>query len=1240
MLYRVRKDTMTYSELTVRSPRRRSRCIHRALLLCCMALPLLLCAKAHAQLQNTGVVLGNITDNTGSVVSNATVTLTSVERGQSVVKTTNGSGQYLFSSVAVGTYTITITAPGFATVTGDNVIVDADQNVRFDSKLVLKSVDATVTVQAEGNTVDTQSATIGVLIDDTLIHNLPIDGNNIVSLAALLPGVSNVNAPTTFTSDTQGPGYNVSGARNTQNLFLLDGALWNNLYTNTGLNFPTPDALQEVSVLLNNFKAQYGRNVGSVFNAITKSGTNTYHGVLYEYMQNTALNANDYFLKQQEASEGLPNKPSKLVQNQFGATVGGPIVRDKLFFFLSYQDLRVAKRANNVPGSGFSAADRGQTASGGLLPCTSNGYFAGNNCFNLTDLYGPSYITPPPPAPGPYTLSTFLHNPVGSEVTQYGSTPQIAISALNAAYTQATGNSTATMNSPCVQLLQAAIALGGQAQTTVLNNELPDQCLNPVMLAIINKYAPIANLGYPNGAYTPMDSSGNPIPSVVSTYSNQPLPQNDQNGLARVDFNLGHRHTLDARYYQTSADDIIAHGGTGTLANYEPDADYGSIRFGDIGDTWVVTPSMLNVLRLAYKRYDYKYAPTDPSTLASFGANFPGYNTVPVLPTFGIFGTTSQAVSSTVNEDIEATDSFTWSRGKHNYQFGVDYLRLQYENVSETAPQFSFGEVYSFVAEGDELLGLPSGETFANALNRSGIQHDYYFYAQDDWRILPRLTLNLGLRYELPLRYYQPKNQDTTFISGYQSIIFPNAVPDLAFVGDPGIRRALIKNEYTDFAPRFGFAYDLFGNGKTSIRGGFGIFYDATNALTIGVGEPYHYSANYTYPAGGVSQPLLGEPAIVPNYNGTNPQFSYPFSIFYPDPNYRDAYSEQVNFGFQQSIARAGVLEVNYVLRLGRHQAIPLDKNPAIYDCTGAYAQINYNLYCPQSGQDLATSLTARVRYPGFNYGGQGVVDYQSIGTSNYNGLQVQYRQRASHSLSVTATFSYAKSLDESSTGATTANAVPQVDNLRSEYGPSDYDVKLTTGLGWVFAPTKYTRGPRFVQTLLSGWTQSGLYTAQTGQPFDVTLTTDAAYTDEVGSKQRAQLAPGKVGTLPSGRHRADKILAWFNNLPPTNPNAAWVVPTGGTFSNQSRNGLRGPAFILLDASGGRSFPLPFTPTTRLVFRVDAINLFNTPNLANPNSTLSTTSGNDNEGVVLRTAGGNTVGTNARRLQLALKLYY
>ena len=235
---------------------------------------------ALGQAQNTGTISGNVKDSQSKVVVGAEITLFNTATSAKRVEHSNAEGEYLFSDVAVGDYVLTVTSPGFGTTEVDSLHVDADANVRTDLELRPASVNQEVTVESQGTTLDTRSATLGTLIDQKEVDNLPIDGNNTVSLAALLPGVSNVNAPTTFTSDTGGPTYNISGSRNNQNLFLLDGQLWNNLFYNTGLNFPPAQTLQEISILLNNYKAQYGRNVGSIMNVLTRSGSNTMHGSL------------------------------------------------------------------------------------------------------------------------------------------------------------------------------------------------------------------------------------------------------------------------------------------------------------------------------------------------------------------------------------------------------------------------------------------------------------------------------------------------------------------------------------------------------------------------------------------------------------------------------------------------------------------------------------------------------------------------------------------------------------------------------------------------------------------------------------------------------------------------------------------------------------------------------------------------------------------------------------------------
>ncbi len=1154
-----------------------------------MLVALFIALPLSGQLQNSGTISGKIVDAQNSLVPEATVTITSVERGQALTVQSNERGEYIFPTVAVGHYELEVQAPLFKTFYARGVQIDADKNARIDVKLTVGEVSATVVVNAEDLQVDTQSATVGLLIDPDMVRDVPIDGQNIVALTALLPGVTSVYAPTTFTSDTAGPTYSANGARNTENLFLLDGALWNNLYYNTGLNFPPPDAIQEVSVLLNNFKAQYGRNSGSIFNVITRSGSKQFHGSLYDYMQNKAFNASDYIRKVNP----------KLVQNQFGGTISGPLLQNKLFFFGSFQKLK-AQQTATAQGTTPTYQQKGLNPDGTPLPCSTTGFFAGQNCAAIG-----SYVANPL-----YLSST----PTAAQVANVG----LATTALNAAYRQAGGTGT----SPCVSKLLTL------QSTASMGQEIPYYCINPVVQTLLT-YLPVPNL------------------SNSMALSQAPSPKNDTDGFIRADFNWN-RHSLDARYYVTSVDDLLSKstGATTGLATYEIDHDTGGIQFGDLGDTWIMRPNLLNVARVAYKRYLFDVMPKDQTTAADLGINLPSTTKYPVLPLINVsgyifMGNSSMAYTHSINENFEFVDTLSWTHQNHNIQFGVDYLHVQYLYEFDSVPTFTFNNTYTSNVFGDFIFGLPLSEAVGNLTSRAGIQHALYMYGQDDWRLTPRLTLNLGLRYELPFPYFQPKNQNSTFIPGYQSTVFPQAPPNLAFAGDKGVGRSLVPSRYNNVAPRFGFAYDPFGKGRTSIRGGFGLFYSATNALVIGVGEPFHYSAFYSQPQGGISDPLLGDSPVPPAYDPKNPQFTTPYSIFYPDRDFKPGYTEAVNFGVQQAIRAKGVIAINYIGRFGHHQPIPIDKNPAIYDCSGAYFQLDPATYCTNANTTDA-SYRARVTYPNFNYGGN-LIDYASIGSSNYHAAQILYTQRNMHGISIVSSFTYSKSIDEQSNGQTTGSSVPQPWNIRTQYSLSDFNSKLNLTLGWRLSPSKVRFKNRGLKILMNNWVASGSYTAQTGTPYNLTIPSDRALTAE--PRQRPVLVPqfsGDNGSLPSHRHRLDKVNEWFNT-------SSFALPALGTYSSLRRNSLIGPAFIVNNVSAGRVFNFPIQRGVKLDFRADAFNVSNTPNLANPNSGYPSgacvsqpqTPGCSNFGKILGTNGSNNfVGTNGRRLQLSLKLIY
>ena len=1184
-------------------------------------------AARPAVAQNTGSIFGSVQDSSGAVVPGAAVTASDPSHAVTRAVKSNGSGEFTLNGLPIGTYTLTTTSPQFENSVITGIRVDANSDIKEVVKLVTGSTTASVTVVDDSSSaIDAKSATLGTMIDEKLIEDLPIDGHNVVALTALLPGVVDVNAPATFTGDTNGPTFSASGSRNTQNLFLFDGLMWNNLFYNTGINYPPPNSLQEVSVVLNNYKAEYGRNAGSVVNVVTRSGTNQVHGSAWDYIQNQAFNAADY-LSQVNPKDNI---------NQFGFTVGGPILKDKLFFFGAFQDLigRLLT-TGSVPFLGY--AERGLNPDGVTArPCNTAGPFPGMTCASfLADATGGKIINP--------------ENVTGSGGNQ--ATPADAENNLNAAYQQAGGVGA----SPCIPLLiqaknfQANVkGLSGTQQTYLPFGEVPTQCLNPVMLKIANTFIP---------------ATSNSAGGLAVTTANRPT--GDKNLLLRGDYHPADRHSFDVRYdyiNSTASGSLGVNSSSLGVAPYAILAQGAKSNFANLGWTWVMTPNLLNRLRFGYKRFEATQLPTDHRTLADFGGNFiePG---IPTLPSFNFsnefsLGSTSQGYQDHINENIELAENMTWTKGNHTVQGGFSFLRLQYLTRQDYPGSIAFSSTYTGVSFADGLLGLANSIQAENRLIQGGIQHTVFSYIQDDWRLTSKLTLNLGLRYELPFQWFEPHGHSATFIPGIQSTVFPGAVGGLGFPGDKGVLPSLVPTDYNGVAPRFGFAYDVTGQGKLLVRGGFGVFFDAVNANVVGVGEPYNYIFVTQLPPGGASVPLLeslGGPVKVvpPAFDPKNPQFIAPYSIFFPDRNFRTPYSEAVNFGFEYRIPHGGTLDTNYVGKFARKLTVPLDLNPAIYDCSGGYFQADPAKYCTNASSSAA-STQARLRYAPFNYGGQGIVDLLSIGTSSYNALQMQYTQRGGRYLNALASYTFSRAIDVDTNGQTTANAVPDVFNIRSDRGLSDNNATHIFSLGWVARFPIVKSDYRVVRAVLNNWVYSGTYQAHTGRPFSVTINNDTALDGEIN--QRAALVPGANPLLSSGRHRLDKVNEYFNI-------DAFTYPTVGTFSPVGRNAFIGPGFILTNMTVGRDFPLArVREGMRMNFRVEGYNVFNTPNLGQPQAkfSCSTTSTNGGSctaaggsyplitgttlpvfGSIRNTFGNNSnTSTNGRKLQFAATVFF
>ena len=639
------------------------------------AVTMMLTARpAHAQ--NTGSIFGTIQDSTGAVIPGAAVTATDHAHAVTRAVKSNGSGEFAVNGLPIGTYTLTTTAPQFERSVITGIRVDANSDIKEIVKLVTGSTAQSVTVTDNSSSaIDSKSATLGTMIDEKLVEDLPIDGHNAVALTALLPGVVDVNAPATFTGDTKGPTFSASGSRNTQNLMLFDGLMWNNLFYNTGINYPPPNSLQEISAVLNNYKAEYGRNAGSVVNVVTRSGTNSVHGAVWDYIQNQYFNAADY----------LSTANPKDNINQVGFTIGGPIIKDKLFLFGAFQDLiGRLQTTGSIPVIGY--AERGLNPDGiTARPCNTAGPFPGMTCASfLSDATGGKILNPE-------TIT-------GSSGNQ--ATPADAENNFNSAYQQAGG----TGISPCIGLLQQAATYAANnnfvgtttKQPTYLPfGEAPLACLNPVMLKIVNTFVPAV-----------VNSTG----GLAVTRSNSPT--GDKNLLVRSDYVLNGQHNIDARYNLINSNSFGPLGVNSSsigVATYAILAQKAVSNFGNVGWSWVMTPNLLNRMRFGYKRFESTQLPTDSRTLNSFGGNFvaPG---IPTLPAFNFsnqfaLGSTSQGYQDHINENIELNENVTWTKANHTIQGGFEFLRLQYLTRQDYPGQIAFSSTYSGVSFADGTDG-------------------------------------------------------------------------------------------------------------------------------------------------------------------------------------------------------------------------------------------------------------------------------------------------------------------------------------------------------------------------------------------------------------------------------------------------------------------------------------------------------------------------------------------------------
>ena len=1067
-----------------------------------LAIYLLAAIALPAQITTT-TISGVVTDGTGAGIPNAQVTVSNTGTGAAHTVTTNVQGAYRIDLLPAGEYEVEVSATGFKKSKQTGVVLEISRAARVDAALSIGSVNEEVTVAADAPLVNTANAQVGRTTGNAEITNLPIVGRNVYTLLSLTPGVdSNVNSivlgyPQQVTMINGG----VDGGAGSVNYFLDGGTNMTGL-RNTGNIAPNPDAVEEFRVITNSYSAEFGRFASGVINIITRSGTNQYHGSLFEFLRNTDLNANTW---------GNAGATPPLHRNQYGGTVGGPIIHNRTFFFGSYSGLR------QITSNFFTGA---------ILPDAAE---RGGNFSELLAGKSPVQLVDP-----------------------------------NA------GNA------------------------TFPGNIIPLTRMDKTALNILNQDIPLPNL------------AGNQWQGVTTS------PYNTNEFLAKVDHTISDRQVISLSYFETSGHNAIPGSvSSGALPWSTQNFDWRQHN-ANASDTFTINPDMVNQVWLSYTRNFGGRISTPAESLSSFGSNFTIEGT-PSLPQIAVtnYFTLGQAISGPVagTNFYSIRDVLSWTKGKHTFKFGGE-LSLD-KDIQQTLLNnygvFAFNGKKSKDNLGDYFLGLPATMNQDTPVLALANFFTGALFAQDDFKVMPRLTINLGVRWDVQQAPTDPQNREATFEPGVQSkILGPKAPLGLVVVGDPGVGRGVVPTEWGHFTPRIGFAYDVFGDGKTSIRGGGGIFYGSvsgnewntqSNYQPFAVRQQFASVQSLTNPYGSLAG---GDPFPI-YYSPSNPQFIAPSTVYGFPLNFHWPYTYQFNFTVERQITKDFTVGAGYVGSLGR-------RLPFAYD-------LNYPNYAPG-----ATTANVNARRPIDTNVLSNIYSGESIGNTAYNGLQVTWEKRMGHHFGVKGFYTWSHAIEDMTLeNNTLIGNVEDFHNLALDRGRSDYDRRNSSVTSIIWDISYFDKTNPFLKAVINGWQLSAIVTLQSGLPFSVLTGADTNL--DGNSNDRANVSGNPA--LDPHRSRAAVTAEWFNT-------ADFSLPASGTDGNAGRDVMTGPGAKNVDLGLFRNFR--FRERFVLQARGEFTNGFNLVNLSNPNGTYST--------AVNNTFGKILTAAQMRQVQLGLRLSF
>ncbi len=1048
--------------------------LNSVFLLCLSLIATLTCAPAPAQTVDTAIV-GTITDSSGAAIPGATVVVSSSATGTKKQSVTSSSGDFTINYLTPGNFDVTVTANGFRPAEQKSIVLQINQQARVNLVLGVAGQEQTIQVQGTQPLLQTEDASLGVVVGADSAANLPLNGRKFNDLAILTPGVTVYN-PDNHSSSTDGSAVSAYGSQVTWAQVNVDGVtMVNNRHAYINV-YPSVDAIQEFKVLTGNAEAEYGGGAGTVTNIQLKTGTNTLHGDVFEFFRNTAMDARNFFLV-------APVPKQVLKQNQFGGTVGGPIIKDRTFFFFSYEGLRSVEQNASLANVLSVAEDNGDFSA--LLPATQ--------------LYSPYTGLPYP------------------------------------------------------------------------NNQIP---VDPVAQNIAQKYIPLPNTNQNGLNYAGVTSGNESVNQYLVRFDHK---INDNNQLAF--------HFLYAFRNFPSSDLNPNFTYTGTYPIYNVGLQY----------VHTFNAAMVNELRLGTDLEHVKQLSTlagTSFTAASIGINgFVQPNGQPWPPQdtgFPVFSSSDliDIGDGTAASNLDASgtyqfvDNFTWTKGKHTLIFGADIRHNQDNATTDNTPygQLNFNGSETGYDGADLILGVPSSVITPEGVPLTAArQWRDAWYFQDNWKATPKLTLNLGLRYDLWVPPHD--NLDTS-----RTLNFNTSPPTVVNLPNP-----IWKITHKDFAPRIGVAYLL--PHQFVVRAGYGItFYggqfDNINILQLNppVDPSFTLTNGYTpsNPPTATIQYPVSPSLVAANANVA----SLPMNDQHPDL-YLQTYNLTVSKQFWSN-----VIDISYVGVKGNHQDT---------------SDENFNSGPPQPASG---NVNANRPYPTF--GTIRLIDF-SGGASSYNGLNIHFEHRFTHGLEFTGSYSWSHLLDNQGTDINNGSSETQVPASK-EWASGLTDQRNYLTIAFVWELPKVSGGNAAMRAVVNGWGINSIYQYISGSPLWLTQSIDGE--NNGNQNQRPDLVPGQP------LHVAHRTNAEFFNT-------ARFTPAIAHYGSTPRNPVTGVKNDPLTLAVKRIFPLPFEGQ-HLDFRFEAFNAFNHPQFAAP----GVVQGSSTFGVISGTH------TDNRDLQLALKYVF